>query len=55
MSLLTQKPLRSITVKELCEQAGLNRGTFYAHYADTPEQAVEMVTSLIDHDLGRGN
>ena len=34
MSLLTQKPLRSITVKELCEQAGLNRGTFYAHYAD---------------------
>ena len=28
---------------------------FYAHYADTPEQAVEMVTSLIDHDLGRSN
>ncbi len=34
MSLLTKKPLRSITVKELCESAGLNRGTFYAHYAD---------------------
>ena len=28
---------------------------FYAHYADTPEQAIEMVTSLIEHDLGRSN
>ena len=34
MALLNEKPLRSITVKELCEYAGLNRGTFYAHYAD---------------------
>ena len=34
LSLLNEKPLRSITVKELCAKAGLNRGTFYAHYAD---------------------
>jgi AcrR family transcriptional regulator len=34
LAFLTEKPLRSITVKELCERAGLNRGTFYAHYAD---------------------
>ena len=27
--LLRQKPLQSITVKELCEVAGINRGTFY--------------------------
>lgn len=33
-ALLSEKPLRSITVKELCERAELNRGTFYAHYAD---------------------
>ena len=26
---------------------------FYAHYADTPDAAIEMVTSLIDHKLGR--
>ncbi|MBR0507281.1 MAG: TetR/AcrR family transcriptional regulator [Clostridia bacterium] len=32
--LLTEKPLGSITVKELCLRAGINRGTFYAHYAD---------------------
>ena len=34
LSLLNQKPLRSITVKELCANAKLNRGTFYAHYRD---------------------
>ena len=33
-SLLAEKPLRSITVKELCARAQINRGTFYAHYAD---------------------
>ena len=33
-ALLRQKPIQSITIKELCAQAGINRGTFYAHYAD---------------------
>ncbi len=28
---------------------------FYADYADTPDAAIEMVTSLIDHKLGRNN
>ena len=32
--LLRQKPIQSITVKELCQEAGINRGTFYAHYTD---------------------
>ena len=30
--LLEQKPIQSISVKELCERAGINRGTFYSHY-----------------------
>ena len=33
-SLLKEKPVQSISVKELCERAGINRGTFYAHYTD---------------------
>jgi len=33
-SLLMKNPLPSITVKELCETAGVNRGTFYSHYKD---------------------
>lgn len=32
--LLRQKPIQSITVKSLCDAAGINRGTFYAHYDD---------------------
>jgi AcrR family transcriptional regulator len=32
--LLSHKPIQSISIKELCEQAGINRGTFYAHYTD---------------------
>lgn len=32
--LLQQKPIQSITIKELCAAAGINRGTFYAHYTD---------------------
>ena len=26
--LLKQKPIQSISIKELCESAGINRGTF---------------------------
>ena len=33
-ALLGEKPIQSITVKELCLKAGINRGTFYAHYTD---------------------
>ncbi len=32
--LLGRKPIQSITIKELCESAGINRGTFYTHYVD---------------------
>ena len=32
--LLSQKPIQSITIKELCQRAGINRGTFYSHYTD---------------------
>lgn len=32
--MLKEKPIQSITIKELCETAGINRGTFYSHYSD---------------------
>ena len=34
LSFLKEKPINKITVKEVCERAGLNRATFYAHYSD---------------------
>ena len=32
--LLRHKPIHHISVKELCEMAGISRGTFYCHYSD---------------------
>ncbi|CDQ20679.1 DNA-binding transcriptional regulator, AcrR family [Halobacillus karajensis] len=34
ITLLAQKPLSDITVKEICAIADINRSTFYTHYAD---------------------
>lgn len=32
--LMQKKPLTDITIKDICEQADLNRTTFYLHYTD---------------------
>lgn len=34
LELLKEKPLNRITVKEVCDRAEINRGTFYKHYLD---------------------
>lgn len=34
ISLMRQKPVNKITVKEVCEKAQVNRATFYKHYLD---------------------
>ncbi len=34
IKLLNDKPLQNITVKELCDIAEINRGTFYKYYLD---------------------
>lgn len=34
IDLIYEKPVRKITVKELCEAADINRGTFYTHFSD---------------------
>ncbi len=34
LTLLKEKPVNRITVKEVCALAQLNRATFYAHYSD---------------------
>lgn len=35
LELMKDRPAGKVTVKELCEKAGVNRATFYAHYPDT--------------------
>ncbi len=46
IALLKEKDLEYITVKEICEKAGVNRSTFYLHYEtidDLVNEAVENV------------
>lgn len=46
LSLLSEKELEYITVKDVCVRAGVNRSTFYLHYENTADllaEAVEMI------------
>ena len=46
LALLEEKDLEYITVKEICQRAGVNRSTFYLHYetiADLVNEALEQV------------
>ena len=45
--LLKEKPVQSISVKELCERAGINRGTFYAHYTDIYDLMRQMEDEMM--------
>lgn len=42
LTLMEQKDIQKITVKELCELADINRGTFYAHYYD-PQDLLQQI------------
>lgn len=40
--LMGKKPITKITIKELCENADINRTTFYAHYTDQYDLLYEI-------------
>ena len=48
LSLLREKPINKITVKEVCELAELNRATFYAHYSDCFALMESIERELLD-------
>ena len=47
-ALMKQKPLKSITVRELTELADLNRGTFYLHFKDVYDLAEQIENGIFD-------
>lgn len=63
IDLLKHKSINSITVKELCEKADINRGTFYLHYKDVfymleeieNELFVEFQDLLLSHEISPGH
>lgn len=48
LSLLREKPVNRITVKEVCQLAELNRATFYAHYSDCFALLESIEQELLD-------
>lgn len=56
LSLLREKPIDKITVKEISELAGINRATFYRHYTDQyallDELEQEKIQDVQDKVLG---
>ncbi len=51
ITLLAQKDFQYITVKEICQCAGVNRSTFYLHYENTRDLLEETGHYLIDRFL----
>ena len=43
LKLLNQRPLNQITVKDIVEDCGINRNSFYYHFEDLPALVEEMV------------
>lgn len=48
MKLLNEKPLSKISVRDIVEDCGINRNSFYYHYQDIPALISEIITGLFD-------
>ena len=51
LTLLTDKPLQSITVKDITDEATLNRATFYLHYTDKFDLFISTAHDLFHNAL----
>lgn len=49
VKLLNEKPLKQISVRDIVDDCGINRNTFYYHYQDIPN----LVESIIREDADR--
>lgn len=55
LELRSGKPIEKISIKELCEKAGINKSTFYTHYQDIydlSEQLESQVAGDILSEIG---
>ncbi len=47
LKFLSVKPLSRITIKEICEDADMNRSTYYAHFTDPYDQLKKLETDIM--------
>lgn len=50
LELMQTTPFEKITVKSICQKAGVNRGTFYSHYTDM-NGMLENLEDYLSEDL----
>ena len=48
VKLLNEKPLARISVKDIVEDCGINRNSFYYHFQDIPSLLEEIITEQAD-------
>ncbi len=48
ISILEQKEIENITIKEISERAGINRKTFYAHYTSPADLISELEDEIVE-------
>ena len=51
ITLLEKKDFEYITIKEICDTAGVNRSTFYLHYDNTSDLLKETTRYIVDKHL----
>ena len=47
--LLNDMPLTKITVKDIVEDCGINRNSFYYHYQDVPSLLNQIIVEQAEH------
>ena len=47
LKLLNQRPLNQITVKDIVEDCGINRNSFYYHFSDLPALVEEIMAEQV--------
>lgn len=48
LKLLNERPLNQITIKDIVEDCGINRNSFYYHFEDLPSLIEEITEEIID-------
>ena len=52
ISLLEKKDFQYISIKEICQKAGVNRSTFYLHYETVGDLLEEAMEYILDRFVG---
>ena len=51
MQLLQEQPIGKIKINELCDTAGLNRGTFYLHYSEPLDVLKDIENHFVEENM----